>query len=158
MIYERAFNANDDRWTNYRNGIMRDDSSFELIRDAFAINALSLIQVCMFIILYDAIVDVYVSYAGPMNRIFAFGQQLDYGLWLLCICAGLNSAAQVLIRQRWICLAAPTIAAILWLSYWSNIADEVPNRYLLLSTLGMASFLCGVLLAPKKELTPVYLK
>src|SRR6478609_1630382 len=122
---------------------MNDDSSIELIKNGLRFTTLSLVQVCVFVILYDAIVDIYTSYVGPMNRLFAFGQQLDNGMLLLCILAGLNSGAQILSDRLWIRLALPAIGALTWIFYWGNIADDVPNRFLALSCLGMASFLCG---------------
>jgi len=137
---------------------MNDNSSIELIKNGLRFTTLSLVQVCVFVILYDAIIDTYISYVGPMNRLFGFGQQFDNGTLLLCILAGLNSGAQILSERLWIRLALPAIGAVTWIFYWGNIEDDVPNRFLAISFLGMVSFLCGVLLAPNEKLAAVYLK
>ena len=82
-----------------------------------------------------------------MNKLFGFGMQMDNGTYLLSILAGINTLAQIFIEKLGIRLAATVICAAVWISYWGNIANEVPNRFMLLSVLGMLSFAAGVLLS-----------
>lgn len=137
---------------------MTNESQIEMIKAGFTITAVSLIQVCLFVIAYDASVEFYMSRFGHMNRIFGFGMQIDNGMLLLCILAGLNSAANVISKNIYLRVAVSFICSVTWIFYWSNIADVVPNRFLLLTELGMASFLSGVLLTSRNDADAIYLR
>src|SRR5262249_30217581 len=117
---------------------MKSESSIDLIKAGFTIAALSLAQVCVFVIAYEAVAEVYTVNFGPMNRVFGFRMQLNNGLILLCTLAGLNSTIQLLVRNQLVRLATRFVCCITWAAYWLNIGDVVPNRFLLLSSLGMA--------------------
>lgn len=123
--------------------------SHSIIWDSFKVTAVSSMQVLIFIVLYEAAVEIYISNVGPMNKIFGFGMQLDNGTYLLTILAGLNTLGQVFLEKLSLRFAAALLCAALWISYWGNIADDVPNRFILLSVLGMFSFFSGVLLSSR---------
>ena len=119
--------------------------------NTFKMTAISSAQVMIFITLYEATVETYVSNLGPMNRLFGFDMQMDNGTYLLSILAGLNTLAQVFLEKLNLKFVAAILCAVVWISYWGNIADDVPNRFLLLSILGMLSFSSGVLLSFRGE-------
>ena len=122
---------------------MKDDVSLAFLKIA----GLSILQVSVFLLLYEAIVEVYVRYVGPMKRVFGFSMQMDYGISLLTLLATLNAFIQVFAKQIRIRVAATFLLAAVWIFYWGNIADAVPNRYLMLSALGMTSLMFGALFA-----------
>lgn len=128
--------------------VIPDDLVPELLR----VIPLSIVQVAVFVVLYEAAVELYVQYIGPMNKIFGFGTQVNHGLYLLSILACLNAIAQVFASRIRIRFLAAASAAIVWIFYWGNIADVVPNRVVMLSALGMVSLATGVLfMFPKIE-------
>jgi len=113
----------------------------------FKIAGLSILQVSVFILFYEAIVEIYVRYVGPMNKVFGFGMQMDYGISLLTFLATMNAFVQIFSSHIPIRVAATFLLAAVWIFYWGNIADAVPNRYLMLSALGMTSLMFGALFA-----------
>ena len=120
---------------------MKDDLAYSFFRVA----GLTVIQVSVFVLFYEAIVETYGQYVSPMNKIFGFGMQVNYSIVLLTILAGLNAIAQVFANQIRIRFATAILAAAVWIFYWGNIAVSVPNRFLMLSGLGMMSLMVGVL-------------
>ena len=120
---------------------MKDDVLVPFLKVA----GLTVLQVSVFVLFYEAIVELYMRYVGPMNKIFGFGMQVDQGIALLTILSALNSVAQVFANRIHIRLAAATFSATAWIVYWGNIASAVPNRFLMLSVLGMMSLMVGVL-------------
>lgn len=126
---------------------MISEPPFSIIWNSFKITAISSFQVLVFVLIYEASVEIYVSNFGPMNKIFGFGMQMDYGTYLLSILAGINTLAQIFLKKLIFRFTAAVLCAAVWISYWGNVADEVPNRFLLLSALGMLSFFSGVLLS-----------
>ncbi len=122
-------------------------SPYPLIWNSFRVTAISAMQVLVFIVIYEASVEIYISKFGAMNKLFGFGMQMDNGTYLLSILAGINTLAQIFIEKLGIRLGATVICGAVWISYWGNIANEVPNRFMLLSVLGMVSFAAGVLLS-----------
>ena len=117
----------------------------ELIPEFLRVIPLAIVQVAVFVVLYEAGVEVYLRYVGPMNKIFGFGMQVNNGLYLLSILAFLNAAAQVFTTRIQIRFLAAASAAVVWIFYWGNLADVVPNRVVMLSALGMVSLATGVL-------------
>jgi hypothetical protein len=120
---------------------MKEDISVSF----FKIAGLTILQVSVFLVFYEAIVEMYVRYIGPMNKVFGFGMQMDYGIYLLTILATLNAIAQVFALQIRFRIAATALFTGVWILYWGNIADAVPNRFLMLSALGIMSLMVGVL-------------
>ena len=120
---------------------MKDD----LIPEFLRVIPLAMVQVAVFVVLYEAGVEVYVSNVGPMNKVFGFGMQVNSGLYLLSILAFLNAVAQVFARRIGIRLLVAAAGATVWIFYWVNLTDVVPSRVVTLSALGMISFATGVL-------------
>ena len=118
----------------------------DLIWISFRLLGISLIQVSIFILLYEAAIEIYTLNFGSMNKIFGFGMQINDGIYLLSILAAANTFTQIFAKKQRVKLITVTFSAALWVSYWGNIANEVPNRFLLLSILGIVSLLCGLLL------------
>lgn len=132
---------------------MKDDFiPDDLIPEFLRVIPLAMVQVAVFVVLYEAAVELYVRYVGPMNKIFGFGMQVNLGMVLLSILASLNAIAQVFASRIQMRFLAAALSATVWIFYWGNIADVVPNRVVMLSTLGMVSFATGVLfMFPKFE-------
>lgn len=124
---------------------MTTEISGELIGPALRVTAVSATQVLVFVFLYEAAVEIYVSNVGPMNKIFGFGMQMNYGLYLLSILAGVHALAHMLLIRIERKLISTVLCTAVWIAYWGNVTDVVPNRFALLSILGMLSFLTGVL-------------
>ena len=122
----------------------------ELIWPALKVTAVSAAQVLAFVVLYEASVEVYVSNYGRMNKVFGFGMQVNFGLYLLSILAGAHALAHFHLDTLEHKLISTVLCTALWIGYWGNIADVVPNRFALLSILGMLSFFVGVLLSERK--------
>jgi predicted acyltransferase len=112
----------------------------------------------IFLLLYEAAVEFYVSRFGPMNRVFGFDMQLNRGMYLLCIISTVSTFAQLVVVELRIKLIAAAVAALLWLTYWGNIADVVPNRYALISVLGILSLAVGVLMTSRGGQTDLALE
>ena len=119
----------------------------ELIWPALKVTSVSAAQVLVFVFFYEAAVQVYVSNYAPMNKLFGFGMQVDVGLYLLSILAGLHSLAHFHLTATEHKLISTILCTAVWIAYWGNIADVVPNRFALLSILGMLSFFIGALLS-----------
>ena len=127
---------------------MKDD----LIPEFLRVIPLAMVQVAVFVVLYQAAVELYVRNVGPMNSVFGFGTQVNYGLYLLSILACLNAIAQVFTTRLHVRFLAAASAAVMWIFYWVNLTDVVPRRVATLSVLGMISFATGVLfMFPKVE-------
>lgn len=124
-------------------------TSLETIWIAFRVLGISLIQIMMFLLLYEAAVEFYVSRFGPMNKVFGFGMQMNYGMYLLCIITLVSTFAQLFAAELKAKLVAVSAAALLWIIYWGNIANVVPNRFLLISGLGIVSLSVGVLMTSR---------
>ncbi|HKP70787.1 MAG TPA: hypothetical protein VJV05_15975 [Pyrinomonadaceae bacterium] len=129
---------------------MKDD----LISDFVRVMVLTAIQVGVFVVLYDGVVEMYASYVGPMKRLgVSYGISLELGLNLLSVLACLNAIAQVFATRIQIRFLTAASAAVVWILFWRTIADVVPNRVALLSVAGTASFATGVLfMFPKLEM------
>src|SRR5262245_2637780 len=125
---------------------MKDDLiPDDLIPEFLRVIPLAMVQVAVFVVLYEAAVEMYIRYFGPMNKIFGFGLQVNYGLYLLSILAFLNAVGQVFVSRIQIRFLVAVSAAVVWIFYWGNIAEVVPTRVVMLSALGMVSFATGVL-------------
>jgi len=117
-----------------------------MITKTFEVTLYSFFQVAVFIFLYEAIVEYYVVNYGPMNKLFGFEMQIDAGIYLLYILAGINSLAQILIKNSVSKIAVTISTALVWIYFWANIASVAPNRFALISVLGFLSLSIGILL------------
>ena len=118
----------------------------DLVISALRISAVSAAQLVIFVVCYEAVVEVYRVKVGEMNKVFGFGMQMNYGLYLLSILAAVHGLAHVLLIRLPHRLIVTVICSAVWILYWGNISDVVPNRFSLLSALGVVSFLvAGVL-------------
>src|SRR6187551_3103237 len=98
---------------------MKDDVSISF----FKIAGLTILQVSVFLVFYEAIVEMYVRYVGPMNKVFGFGMQMDYGIYLLTILSTLNAITQIFAYQIRFRIGATALFACAWIFYWGNISD-----------------------------------
>lgn len=121
-----------------------------LIFSALKICAVSAAQLVVFVGCYEAVVDVYQSRYGEMNRVFGFGMQMNLSLYLLSILAGVNSLGHILLNRVPHKLIVTLVCTAVWVSFWGNILEFVPNRFALLSTLGMISFLSAPVLNARR--------
>ena len=127
---------------------MKDD----LIPEFLRVIPLALVQVAVFVVLYEAAVELNIRNLGPNDKIFGFGMQVNNGLYVLSVLACLNATAQVFATKIQFRFLAAAAAAIVWTFYWVNISEVVPNRVLVLSALGMVALATGVLfMLPKVE-------
>lgn len=124
---------------------MRSEPTDPLVWKAFEVVAISMIQVLTFVLIFEAVVETYVENVGEISEIFGFGMQVNVAVYLLSILAGINSLAQIFIKDLGVRMVAPLCCAAIWIAYWGNIADVVPNRFIFLSTLGMIALYLGVL-------------
>ena len=81
-----------------------------------------------------------------MNKVFGFGMQINWSIGLLMILAGINSLAQLMSEKAVVRSGVFLATVFIWSGFWSNIADVVPYRFLLISGGGLISFLVGALI------------
>ncbi len=130
---------------------MTGEVSDGLITPAFKVTAVTAAQVLVFVILYEAMIEIYVSNVGSINKVFGFGMQMDYGLYLLSILAGLQAVVHILSESFEQKMITTLVCVAIWIAYWGNVAEVVPRRFVMLSLLGMFSFFIGILLAARRR-------
>lgn len=135
---------------------MKSKLADPLFWDANRVVAISLIQVMIFFLLYEAVVEIYVSNIGEMSKIFGFGMQVNVAVYLMNILAGVNSLAQVFAKKLIFKMVAPLCCTAVWIGYWGNIVDVIPNRFIFLSLLGMIAFYMGAVLGHKQDSTAAF--
>ena len=126
------------------------DIDGDIIRHVFRVVAVTAAQVMVFVLLYEAAIEAFGTNGDWKHRIFGFGMQLRFGFWLIVTLAGLNTLAHFLFERIEHGLIATLVCTGLWIGYWGNIADVVPNRFLAISFLGSLSFLVGVLFSSRQ--------
>lgn len=117
----------------------------DLLTPAIRITAISAAQAIVFILMYEAAAEIYRREFGGADRIFGFGMQMNFSVYLLSILAGVNSLANVLFERLEHRLITAITCPAVWIVFWGNIAIVAPRRFGLISVLGMLSFLLGVL-------------
>src|SRR5262245_60630651 len=105
---------------------MKSVSDRELIIDAFKVISVSMMQVIIFVTLYEAAVEIYVSNFGDMNKIFGFGMQINMAALLMSVLAGTNSVVQVYANNIMLRMTIPLVCGAVWIAFWGNIVDVVP--------------------------------
>ncbi|MEQ1763700.1 MAG: hypothetical protein ABL984_11190 [Pyrinomonadaceae bacterium] len=131
---------------------IRETIALDAIKTTFQVCSLSLMQVVCFILIYESAVEIYMRSYGEMNKVFGFGMQINWSIGLLMILAGFNSLAQLLVQRATMKVGIFLGTAFVWMIFWSNIADTVPYRFLLISGAGFISFSAGVLLCIRQEI------
>jgi hypothetical protein len=78
---------------------------------------------------------------------------MDLSLYLLSILSGVNSLGHLLFSRVQHRLIVTVVCTAVWISFWGNILDVVPNRFALLTVLGMVSFLAAAALTARRAAT-----
>lgn len=122
----------------------------DLVLAALRISSISAAQLVTFVGCYEAVVETYQSRFGQMNHIYGFGMQMDHGLYLLAILAGAQALGHTLFNRFLHRLFVTVVCNFVWINYWTNISEVVPNRFGLLAFLGGISFLVGTVLNTRR--------
>jgi len=130
---------------------IKEKIAVNAIMTTFKICSLSLMQVVCFILIYEAAVEIYVRSYGEMNKVFGFGMQINWSIGLLMILAGFYSLAQLIFQRATAKVGVFLGTAFVWMFFWSNIADTVPYRFLLISGAGFISFSIGALICFRQD-------
>ena len=133
---------------------MRSETADTLFWYAISVVAISVTQVIIFFSLYEAVVEIYVSNIGEMSKIFGFGMQVNVAVYLMNILAGINSLAQIFAKKLIVKMIVPLLCTTIWIAFWGNIADVVPNRFVFLSLIGMIAFYAGVVFGYREDQSP----
>ena len=128
---------------------MIKDVEENLLAPVFKVTAISAAQVIVFVLLYEATVEIYVSNAGPMKSDLGFGITLQLGGYLFSILAGIQSLTYLLLERSEHAAVATVLCIGIWIVYWGNVADVYPNRFALLTVLGVISLFVGVVLSTR---------
>jgi hypothetical protein len=115
-----------------------------LIRSTFLIGLVSMGQVVAFMFCYSAVVEIYTIAYGPMRGDLSFGIALHHSLYLLGVLAAANSMVQIFADRTGTKWLAAINTSLLWLFFWADILPQMPNRFLLVSVAGIASFMLAM--------------
>lgn len=110
----------------------------------------TLLQISIFLLIYELIYELYISHNGNIRRDLSYGIQLNYGVYLLAILAFINGKIHISRCRKVVKFTILVFCLSMWVIYWNNIILLMPYRAFSVLFAGILS-LCSTGLLWKTE-------
>lgn len=100
---------------------------------------LTILQISLFVLIYELGYRYYDSTVNKIRNDFTFGIQFYYGTYLIAFLALINSFFKVFFIQKSTKLLVAVLCFSVWFFYWNNTFSQTPYRSGLVFFAGIAS-------------------